>query len=196
MKKLKEELVKVPEFISSDSNYIHLSQVDFICEDTIKNTDELPLEDPLVAAFNIIITVSNNNFVDHVELGINELLKSYVEYIDADNQEKISKMYSYRIYLIFIWCINSSFIYTAHIWSYIIETVTPVSHYLLDQEYYNGCKIFWKQLGRLGRGASHSGLSTHRLQRLLRSLEVKAEDIAWIEGSRLCKQLRHELEIT
>jgi hypothetical protein len=154
-----------------------------------------PEENPFSEAIYYLIQVAREDLLDHLNLGCNELFKSYLLQVNRDNQEQYTEAYCAQLQRVFIWCLDHPFIYLSHFWLYLIACLNVTAHYILDQEYFQGTLILINNLGFLGQGAVKHGLSTQRLQRLLRTLEVKSEEMGWIHGSRECRQQRHDIEV-
>ncbi|MDW7674218.1 MAG: hypothetical protein SCK28_06760 [Bacillota bacterium] len=193
--KIQQLLIMLPHYLDTNSDYIDLSMIRHLSTNDIAQFDCLPTDNPLNLVFFYIIEEASNSRLDHLKLGCNEMLKSLVLHVNRDNQELITNAYTEKINLIFIWCLDFPFIYISHFWHYLIDCLYSVTHYILDQEYFDSSLILINHLGSLGQGAVKHGLSTQRLQRVLRTVEVKAEEMSWIQGSRQCRQQRHDIEI-
>jgi|GEM_PF-1463291 hypothetical protein len=193
--KLQQVLCRVPEYLACESVYVDLSQLRNLTSVDMADFSATPKDNPFGEAIYYIIQVAREDLLDHLNLGCNELLKSYLLQVNRDNQEQYTEAYCAQLQRIFIWCLDHPFIYLSHFWLHLIDCLKVTVHYILDQEYFQGALIFIKNLGFLGQGAVKHGLSTQRLQRLLRTLEVKSEEMGWIHGSRECHQQRHDIEV-
>jgi hypothetical protein len=196
--KLRQILCRAPDYlhsVQSDSAYVDLNRVRALTSADMAYFSVLPEENPLNEAAYYIIKAAREDLLEHLNTGCNELLKSYLLQVNRENQELYTEAYCTQIQRIFIWCLDHPFIYLSHFWLYLIDCLHVTTHYILDQEYFQGALILINNLGLLGQGAVKHGLSTQRLQRLLRTLEVKSEEMGWIHGSRECRQQRHDIEV-
>lgn len=188
-------LSKVPEYLDTKSDYVDLSKLHHISTNDLANFNLQPPNSPLNEVFLLIIQEAKEEQLDYLTLGCNELLKGYLLQINRDNQELFTEAYFTQLQRICIWTLDHPFIYLSHFWRYLIDCLSTACHYILDQEFFQGALILIDHLGLLGQGAVKHGLSTQRLQRLLRTLEVKAEEMGWIQGARQCRQQRHDIEV-
>lgn len=193
--KVQQELADVPAYLAAQSSYIDLSEIQLLTTEHISQFSNKPLNNPLTQVFDYIIQAGVNCRLEQVQLGCNELLKAYTVQINRANQKELSIVYTTQLQYIFLWCLDHPFIYISHLWLYLVDCLKVVAHYILDQEYFEGCLMLIEILGLLGQGAVKKGLSTQRLQRLLRTLEVRAEEMGWITGVRQCRQQRHDIEL-
>ncbi len=193
---LQKALADVPTYLAAPSCYMDLANIKHLNSEKISLFHHKPLDNPLQLAFDAIIQAGQSYRLEHVKLGCNELLKAYVSQITKNNQTILTTAYTEKLDQLVIWCLDYQFIYHSHFWRYLIDCLRAVTHYLMEKEFFDACLIFIEHLGILGQGAVKHGLSTQRLQRLLRTLEVRAEELSWIQGSRQCRQQRYDIEIT
>lgn len=174
-------------------NYVDLSTVKKIEREMLFKPNDLPDNDPVELAFEMLLVEVQNEHLDKVMLGLNELFKSYLRNISTANESTITHEYCKRIMYLFRRSLNT-FCYSEEVWTYLGNCFKPLSLYLLDRKLIKACETFWDYASRMGKQAAKHGLHTDRLQRSLRVFEVEAEEQQQNELASLVRSLRHNLE--
>lgn len=192
IKKL-QEILTMPGDQTKQAKYLNLKEVDRVNPEDLLQGNDLPPSDPLELAFEMLLKEVQQEHLDKVMLGLNELLKSYLRNLNDHNQAQLTSQYCKRIVYLFRRSLNT-FCYSEEIWDFLSYCFKPVSIYMLQQGFYTACKMFWEYASQMGKLAVKHNLHTDSLQRSLRIFEVFAEENHCQELADFAKNLRHNLE--
>lgn len=187
-----QRILKIPSE-SSQEKYFDLSTVNTIDKEELFRTPDLPVNDPVELAFELLLVEIEKEHLDKVIFGFNELFKSYLRNLTPGNQKELTDHYCKRILYLFRRSLNT-FCYSEEVWIYLGNCFRPISLYLLEQQLLAACATFWEYASKMGKLAMKHGLHTDRLQRSLRIFEVEADEQGYSQLAALVKNLRHNLE--
>lgn len=189
------ELLTVDMLPNDARQYLDLSRVHKISEENIKSPWIPPPLGPLHDVFSLMLQALQQENLDKIHLGINEILKAYLEQINDQNQTDLTESYFTRINWIFLYTLKSQFPYAQVTWQYISRCLHPVGFFLLDTGNIRALKVFLDFTAEMGKTAAKQGLRTDSLQQLLRKIEVDARQQGWAEVAGHAKTHRENLEI-
>ncbi len=179
---------------SPDNHYIRLDQVKEVNRESLSKDNGLPPTDPFIDAFNLIIEQAQNLFVDHINLGLNEVLKSYLKKINQENEQNLTSRVMECIRSIFVFISKDSFPYTEKIWGTLSSMAKPVGIFLIQNGFASASALFFEFIADLGKQAARQGLSTGTLQHGFRVWELNSRDNLIVDLESQLRNLRQNLE--
>lgn len=192
IKKL-QEILTIPLDETKQESYLNLKEVDRLKPEDLLRENDLPMNDPTELAFEMLLREVQQEHLDKVMLGLNELFKSYLRNLNDHNQAQLTGRYCKRIVYLFRRSLDT-FCYSEEVWDFLSCCLKPVSIYLLQQGFYTACELFWEYASQMGKLAAKHNLHTDSLQRSLRIFEVYAEENNCQDLAAFAKNLRHNLE--
>jgi len=192
IKKL-QEILAIPVDKVQEQTYLNLKEIEGLSSEDLFREKDLPPNDPIELAFEMLLGEVQLEHLDKVMLGLNEFLKSYLRNLNDQNQEDLTHRYCKRLVYLFRRSLNT-FCYSEEVWDFLSCCFKTVSIYLLQQGLYGACELFWNYASQMGKLAAKHNLHTDSLQRSLRIFEVFAEENGCLDLASHAKNLRHNLE--
>lgn len=183
-----------PSFKEKQEEYLDISQITRADEEALRTAKgRLPPPDPLVHALAMILETMKNSPFALTRLGINELLKSFLYRVNAENQEACSEKYLSSVYEIFLSMLKD-YPFEELLWEYLSQCFDTISKYLIARRLAKGCQVFLDKVALMGKAAAGHGLHTSSIQHFLHNLEVKAREEGFEELADSAKNHRFNLE--
>ena len=203
MGKQTEEFIKAirsyldnPECSEVDgADYVRLESVSSVNRETLQNNKTVyPYESPLSKAFLMVIKVLRDLDLTKAKLGINEFLTSYLIKSSEDNKGK-TREYLDFLFLIFQFLIQDNFPYRKPMWDHLTACYRPTCNFLLEENSAEVITHFMEHIVAVGKAAADKKLDTSNIQRLLRNIEIGAENHKWEQLAALARENRQTLEL-
>jgi len=196
VKQLKSILGEVRvETTMQPSTYIDLSCLDNHQDLKLRlASEELP-RDPLAEALDLILHKVVYCQVEKVKLGINELLKAYLQAVNQENEKPVTQLYLSRLDLIFRRCLIGDFPYQQEVWDYLGGCLNTTGLYLINQGLSAAARELLDIIFHLGKLAAQKGLQTSTTQGYLRVLEEGAVRQGYPDLASSAKNFRFNLEL-
>jgi len=190
------ELFSQPFCSPLEGNYLDLAQVtDLNKIDLEKKIHILPEPNPIAEATFLIIQSMKECHLTQTKIGVNELLKAYLNVINKDHEKECSEVFSDYLFEIYLYSLQKNYPYTDLLWNYLSNCFHVVSQYLLESGYVRGCEIFLQQIAAMGKTAAQKGLHTSSIQHFLHTLELRAGELGYSDLAAAAKNHRFNLEI-
>lgn len=188
-----QEILTIPVNEVQQQTYLNLKEVELLSPEVLFRGNDLPPNDPIELAFEMLLREVQEEHLDKVMLGLNEFFKSYLRKLNDHNQAELTNQYCKRIVYLFRRSLNT-FCYSEEVWDFLSYCFKTISIYMLQQGFYLACELFWDYASQMGKLAAKHNLHTDSLQRSLRVFEVFAEDNNCKDLAAQAKNLRHNLE--
>jgi len=194
--KIIREILAKPLCLPKSGRYLDLAKFSDL---NVINPEEReidwPDQNPIAEATHLIIETMIGCNLTLTKMGINELLKAYLRFINSENEKDCTELFSDYIYEIYLYGLKTDYPYTDLLWNYLSNCFHVVSQYLLEKGYTEGCRIFLQQIAAMGKAAAQKGLHTSTIQHFLHTLELRAKELNQSELAAAAKNHRFILEI-
>lgn len=158
------------------------------------SSEELPYN-PLAEALDIILLKVHFCQVDKVKLGINELLKSYLQKVNDQEEKIVTHLYLSQLDLVFRRCLAGDFPYDQEIWDYLGSCLNTTGLHLISLGFETATRQLLEVFFHLGKLAAQKGLQTSTTQGHLRVLEAGAVSQGYPDLAASAKNFRFNLEL-
>jgi len=182
-------------FTTEQDGYLDISQINTVNEQTLQEAiNQLPPADPLVNVLSMIRSAMLGSPFALTRFGINELLKSYLNQINKENQEACTQKYLDIVFEIYLCMIAPGYPFQELLWEYLSQCFNTISKYLIEHCLVDGCQVFLNKVATMGKSAAGHGLHTSSIQHFLHNLEIRAREEGFLELADSAKNHRFNLE--
>lgn len=190
-----QKILAEPMGLEEAGVYLDISTTSQIDRDVLQTSAQgLPPSQPLIQVLAIILLTMARGPFDLTRLGINELLKSYLQQVNIENQEFYTQAYIDCIYQIYLFNLAGDYPFKDLLWEYLSKCFITVGRFLVEQGLVEGCQIFLNRVSTMGKSAAQKGLHTSSIQSFLHNLEVRAREEGFDELADSAKNHRFNLE--
>jgi len=194
IKSLSQYLSELRQYLTQEKkpvNYVDLALLEEISMEKLEQDEaEFSYDNPLAEVFTRINQALNDGDYDRACLGLNELFKAYLRALSRHSPEHNELLQ--RLNMLVGRALSQNFSYQVPFWDYFCHCVLPAGLYLIEQNQQEDTERFLSCLERCGKLAVGQGLNTTRLQQVLRTMQVAAEERGMVDlavSARDCRQL-------